>query len=439
MYKKLTYLLLMLLVLGVGLNKAYAINGADISTLTTQENFGVEYYECGIKRNCLTILKNRGINLARIRLFVNPNTSETGTAMDLNYVTNLAQECKDAGMQVMLCIHYSDTWADPGQQTKPSGWPSGQELIDQVYNYTKDVVSQVNPDYVQIGNETNCGMLWPDGEVCDNGNWSFYADLVNAGVWGAEDGGCNNTIVHIAPTDPEYTVDWFFGELTSYTTEFSIIGLSYYPQWHGTISDLQNCVNDAKNYKSSVMICEVAEYYTGGNETEENQYQVVQDCQTVGAAGVVYWEPAWVWDSPVGYMALFKPIDDNWKKLEMTLALEQGFGGSPCGSGSDTDMYVNDIAMSYKKAGSNYSGIATVWIMDDTGANVDEAAVYGTWSGATSESQSGLTNSSGKVTFKSSKVQGGGTFTFTVTGVVKTGYVYNPDLNVETSDSITAP
>ncbi len=209
MYKKLTYVVLAILLLGLCVNGVYAaIKGADISSLTEQEDFGVVYNECGVQKDLLTILTNRGITLARIRLW-------TKTPYDLAYVSSLATRCKAAGMQVMLDIHYSDTWADPGTQTKPRAWRrmSGQELIDQVYTYTKDVCTQIDPDYVQIGNEINCGMLWDDGEVCSNGNWATLRDLITAGHNGAKDGGGATTIVHIAPTDAEYTVDWFFGEL----------------------------------------------------------------------------------------------------------------------------------------------------------------------------------------------------------------------------------
>ncbi len=102
-------------------------------------------------------------------------------------------------------------------------------------------------------------------------------------------------------------------------------------------------------------------------------------------------------------------------------------------------MYVNDIAMSWRRRGNKYYGGATVWIKDDTGANVGGAMVYGNWSGAVNEPDSGITLSDGTVLIESSGVKGGGTFTFTVTDVVRSGYVYNPVLNVETSDSIDAP
>jgi hypothetical protein len=95
--------------------------------------------------------------------------------------------------------------------------------------------------------------------------------------------------------------------------------------------------------------------------------------------------------------------------------------------------------MSSGNAGRNYYGIATVWIKNDSGGDVPGATVYGDWSGATSESQQGTTEGDGKVTFQSSKVKDGGTFTFCVTDVQASGYTYNPSLNKETCDSITAP
>lgn len=103
-------------------------------------------------------------------------------------------------------------------------------------------------------------------------------------------------------------------------------------------------------------------------------------------------------------------------------------------------MFVNDITMSsYSPKSNYYAARATVWIKDQNTANVSGAAVTGSWSGATTGSSSGNTGADGKVTLESKSVKGGGTFTFTVTNVSATGYTYNPSLNVETSDSITAP
>ncbi len=109
-------------------------------------------------------------------------------------------------------------------------------------------------------------------------------------------------------------------------------------------------------------------------------------------------------------------------------------------SGGTMDMYVYDITMSSYSPKSNfYAARATVWIKDETAANVSGATVTGSWSGATSGSSSGSTGADGKVTLTSKSVKGGGTFTFTVTNVAATGYTYNPSMNIETSDSITAP
>jgi hypothetical protein len=106
---------------------------------------------------------------------------------------------------------------------------------------------------------------------------------------------------------------------------------------------------------------------------------------------------------------------------------------------SAPDMYVNDIAMGFRTQGPFYYGQATVWIKDDGGADIAGALVIGEWSGAVSEMALGATGGDGKIFFESPRKNGGGTYTFTVTDVTKSGYVYNPALNMETSDSITAP
>lgn len=107
--------------------------------------------------------------------------------------------------------------------------------------------------------------------------------------------------------------------------------------------------------------------------------------------------------------------------------------------GQETAMYVNDISMGSRNGGPNYFGQATVWVKDDTGADIEGATVHGTWSGATNETVSGLTGADGTVFFESSKVRNGGTFVFTVTDVVKSGFFYDPASNVVSSAFITVP
>jgi len=106
-------------------------------------------------------------------------------------------------------------------------------------------------------------------------------------------------------------------------------------------------------------------------------------------------------------------------------------------SSGGNEIYVNDIAMSYTSAGPNVTGQATVQIKDTGGVNIEGATVYGTWSGSVSGTSEGITGPGGTVLLTSPKRKNGGTFTFTVTNVVKSGYTYNPALNVETTDTIT--
>jgi hypothetical protein len=102
-------------------------------------------------------------------------------------------------------------------------------------------------------------------------------------------------------------------------------------------------------------------------------------------------------------------------------------------------MYVNDITMGYRTSGAKYYGQATVWIRAVGGADISGAVVSGDWSGSVSGTSMGTTGSDGKIMLESPSKKNGGTFTFTVTNVTKLGYTYNPSLNVETSDTITAP
>ena len=333
MYKKISYVVLMMLLLLciITPKEAYAVKGADISTLTTQEEtYDVVYRENGVAKDPLTILKNHGMTLARIRLFVNPNTSDDGTKMNLAYVTALAARCKSAGMQVMLTLHYSDTWADPGAQTKPAAWSTltQEQLVSQVYDYTYSVCNAIKPDYTQIGNEISCGMLWPNGNACE-GNWANLRALITAGHNGAKAGGGGTTIVHVAESSAA-DLKWFFDNLLASSVSFDTIGLSYYPEYHGDIANFDAINTQAKSYGKGAIVCEMADYYTGvAKATETTQAAFVTNVLAINS-NAIYWEPCWLWNSPVGYKALFKPISENWQNVEMTLALSS-FDNPPLG------------------------------------------------------------------------------------------------------------
>jgi len=359
MFGKISYVAIaMLFLLFVAVpEKVYAIKGCDISSLTVQEGYGVVYNECDEEKDMLEILGNHGIELIRIRLFVNPDTSTSGTEQNLAYVTTLAARCQAAGMKVMLALHYSDTWADPDTQTKPTAWSSltQSQLVTQVYNYTYSVCSTIQPDYVQIGNEITCGMLWPNGEVCSYGNWSNLRALITSAHNAVK--AANNsaiTVVHVAETSSS-GCKWFFDNLTSSSVSFDMIGLSYYPEYHGSISNLSAINSQAASYGKSVMLCEIGDYYYGTGYSETTQATFVTNVLAVNS-NAIYWEPGWVWSSSVGYRALFKPINNNWKNMEMTAGLV-AFGGSACGENS-----APTVSITSPSSGATYTAPASVTI-----------------------------------------------------------------------------
>ncbi|WP_217258981.1 glycosyl hydrolase 53 family protein [Terribacillus saccharophilus] len=151
------------------------IRGADISTLADMEKAGAKYYEDGVQKDPLQILKDNGANYVRLRIWNDPkdvagNTYGAGTN-DLKTTIDLAKRAKAKGMKVLLDFHYSDFWVDPGKQNLPKSWQglSFEQLNTKVYDYTYSVLAEmkkqnVYPDMVQIGNELNSGMLWPHGK-----------------------------------------------------------------------------------------------------------------------------------------------------------------------------------------------------------------------------------------------------------------------------------
>jgi len=243
-----------------------------------------------------------------------------------------------------LDIHYSDTWANPGIQTKPAAWKdlTQEQLVAKVFEYTKDVCLQIKPAYVQIGNEINCGMLWPNGNACPpDGYWANLRELITSAHKGVKAGCGGKTIVHVAENKAA-DLKWYFDNLLASKVSFDVIGLSYYKEYHGDLANFKATHEQAKSYGKKIIICELGDYYTGnsttytGNSatdtgksaTEDTQAKFITDVLAINS-DVVYWEPAWVYNSPVGDRALFKPISGDPKNVEMTKGLTS-FGGTAC-------------------------------------------------------------------------------------------------------------
>jgi arabinogalactan endo-1,4-beta-galactosidase len=253
--------------------------GVDASFIPQLEASGVVFRdESGTPRDPLTLFAARGINLIRLRVWHTPAGGWCGTPQTLA----MARRAKAAGLSIMLCIHYSDSWADPGQQTIPAAW-QGQNVLQlrtSVQSYTRSLVASLDaqgtpPAIVQIGNETTDGMLWPTGRISTAG-FNAFATLFAAGADGVRlampTPRTPIIMAHIDRGGDNATTRWFFDEMRSRNMNYDAIGLSYYPWWHGSLASMQSNINDvATRYGKRVMIVETAYPFTlGWNDNENN-------------------------------------------------------------------------------------------------------------------------------------------------------------------------
>jgi arabinogalactan endo-1,4-beta-galactosidase len=251
------------------------IAGADFSHLAFFEDRGIVYRDAGQVEDGFLILKNHGLTCARLRLFT--SSAAQAQADPYNYTNNLAYtlplavRLKNAGMQFMLDFHYSDTWADPAHQAKPTAWTSltFAQLVGQMRDYNSNCITAFKvagamPDFVAVGNEITSGLLWPDGKVGGTNDtsaqWSQLGQLMIAAVQGIRSAAGTDMpkiIVHIDRGADWSTTQWFFDHLNAQGVQFDIIGQSYYPYWHGSLSALSNCLtNAAKRYDKPVIVAE---------------------------------------------------------------------------------------------------------------------------------------------------------------------------------------
>lgn len=341
------------------------LKGMDISTLKEVESLGGKFYDEGVEKDALAILKSYGVNAVRLRLWNDPYTEDgkpygAGTN-DLPATIELAKRALEKGMEVLLDFHYSDFWADPGKQRVPKAWlgMNLEQLEEAVYRYTKETLEEMKrqdafPTLVQVGNEVTNGILWPYGKVPEYDN---LIRLLNAGIKGVRavskdmpvmihlDNGGNNALYR----------EWF-DHFMEKGEDFQIIGLSYYPFWHGTLDDLSNNMNDiAVRYGKELMIAEVSMGFTMEDYasyeklapherkgmatkpdlaekiaypmTKEGQKAFLEDVftrlkQVPGgkAKGYFYWEAAWIpvagsgWasDAAISYMNEKGPGGNEW-------------------------------------------------------------------------------------------------------------------------------
>jgi arabinogalactan endo-1,4-beta-galactosidase len=318
--------------------------GVDLSYVNQILDHGGSYKDSGQVRDPYRIFKEYGANMVRVRLWHNPTWTKTvytpaGTQMysDLADVVKTIQKAKDLKMTVDLDFHYSDTWADPSKQAPPAAWLNITDtatLRDSVYNYTYNTLIYLNskglmPEMVQIGNEINTGLFttgisagFPDMKI-SNSKWKEQGTVINAGIKAVRAAAATSAIkprviLHVA--DPK-NVQWWFDNIISQAkvTDFDVVGFSYYPLWHTTVSfsELGNKITAFKSrYKRKVMILEVAyPWTTSGDDSYNNQFgsqtpvtgypftaegqynfmvDLTQKVITAGGSGIMYWEPAWI-------------------------------------------------------------------------------------------------------------------------------------------------
>ncbi|MEJ9219627.1 glycosyl hydrolase 53 family protein [Paenibacillus glucanolyticus] len=281
--------------------------GADISWVTGMEAQGYKWKDKnGIQRDILDILKNDyQINSARIRVWVNPNMNDYMNGyLNAEKAAELALRAKNKGMSIMLTLHYSDSWADPGQQNKPYAWRSFtfQQLMDAVYSHTVYVMNTmknkgVTPDWVQVGNETNNGMLWEDGKA--SVNMKNYAWLVNSGHNAVKSvSSSTKTIVHLSNGYDNELFKWNIGGLISNGANFDIIGMSLYPEAGDWSTKVDQTITNAKDmtarYGKSIMISEIGMDYSQPAAAKSFIQTIKTKVRGLSGGtglGVFYWEP----------------------------------------------------------------------------------------------------------------------------------------------------
>lgn len=316
------------------------IKGMDISSVEELEHCGAKFYDNGKEGDLYDILKNYGVNAIRLRIWLDPYSEKgekygAGTN-DINVYKRLAKRASDHGMDVLLDLHYSDFWTDPGKQFLPKAWRgySDEEISKAVYDYTYDLMVRLKeeggyPQMVQVGNELTHGFLWPNGA---QGRFKEIAMFVNSGI---------DAIKAFDPDMPimlhldcggknDVCIDWFEKYFAAGGRDFDVIGLSYYPFWQGTVNFLKHNMDDlALRYDKDIIVVELGMGWTvedyaeyeglapnerkgmaataeraegiGYPMTKQGQCDFIRDVlngikeiPNGHGAGFYYWEPAWI-------------------------------------------------------------------------------------------------------------------------------------------------
>lgn len=329
------------------------ILGIDVSTHLEELSHGAVYRDGERIMDPLDAFRHNGVEYMRIRVWNDPRSPEgedylAGTCDLDNYIL-LATMAREKGYRLLMDLHYSDFWADPGKQMIPKAWRGYdiEQMVAAVYAFTKTCLEKakqadVTPDMVQVGNEITNGMLWPMGRLENadgtRGNYDTFCRLVDAGCRACRETLPGTKIVlHLERSNDSAVYQEFFGEMERHGVNYDIIGASYYPYWHGTPEELFANLEGCRRFGKERMVMElgygftVHPYVLGGEEkrlvidadrayvpgftekypvTRQGQADFVRDflalAEEKGIDGVFYWEPLWLpgegicWASPAG-------------------------------------------------------------------------------------------------------------------------------------------
>jgi arabinogalactan endo-1,4-beta-galactosidase len=315
--------------------------GADISSLKKSEDKGGIYFdEKGVQGDALKILHDHGMNFARIRVWVNSPDGYHGKAQLLE----MSKRLKANHIKLLVDFHYSDSWADPGKQLKPKTWENlnFEGLKKALYDYTFDICNSLKeqgtpPDMVQIGNEITNGMLWPDGK--NDNSFDNLASLLKEGYQATKDCSLSTLVMlHLDNGGNNEIYRWWFDNIISQGVPFDLIGVSYYPYWHGTLVDLQNNLDDiAQRYNKDIIVVETAYAFTSDDKdnyeniirfqecpgypfTPEGQAKILADIMAIVRAvpnghglGIMWWDATWTAVPGNGWDPSVPSSGNNWE------------------------------------------------------------------------------------------------------------------------------
>lgn len=275
--------------------------GADIGWLSEMENAGKRFYNAaGVQQDCIQILKDKGINAIRLRVWVNPSAGWCN-APD---VVAQAVRAQNKGMRIMIDFHYSDTWADPGHQIKPAAWAalSFSDLLTALSSHTMAVMNElklagVTPEWVQVGNETNDGLLWEEGRA--SAHMAQYAALIKAGHDAVKAVSPNSKVIlHLSNGWDNGLFRWNLDGLKLNGAKWDVIGMSLYPTVTGWQTNTNQCLANMNDmitrFGSEIMITEVGMPWDQPLACKAFLQDIIAKTRSLPGKkglGVFYWEP----------------------------------------------------------------------------------------------------------------------------------------------------